>query len=343
VSEPTTNEAAAPATDSGLPKFADTKLLHEWKYSSPLIACRFDSTGRYVFTAAQDHAIQRWDLSSGESIVLEGHESWLRGLACSPDGQTLYSAGYDGQLLFWNLAAMTPAVTRRIDAHQGWVRAIDVSPHGEWLATVGNDHLVKVWRTEDGTLAHEFKGHEAHVYSTLFLPDGSGLLSGDLLGQVHQWDLSSGTRLRSFDAGDLHTYNGGQGAHYGGVRSMSLSPDGRHLACGGLHNASNPFGAVQEPLVVLFAWDSAEKIQPLLADNITQGIVWRAVYHPSGTLIGASGGGTGGFLLFWPDGVEKAVHQFKLPNTVLDMDLHADAQHVATVHYDRQVRISQLA
>ena len=93
MSEPTADPSSNstgenPPADTGLPKFVATKLLHEWKYSSPLIACRFDPTGQYVFTAAQDNSIQRWNLTSGESIVLTGHDSWLRGLGFSPDGQT---------------------------------------------------------------------------------------------------------------------------------------------------------------------------------------------------------------------------------------------------------------
>ncbi len=272
--ESTTEEGDPPGDESGLPKFAQTELLHQWKYNSPLIACRFDPTGKFVFTAAQDNAIQRWDLATGESVVLTGHESWLRGLGFSPDGQTLYSAGYDGQLLFWNLAETQPQIARRIDAHDGWIRWLSVSPSGQWLATAGNDLKVKLWRSDDGSQAQELVGHEGHIYSTLFHPEETWLLSGDLLGKVCQWDLATGKQVRTFDATDLHTYNEGQGAHYGGVRSMTLSPDGQHLACSGLHKATNPFGAVQEPLVVVFSWESTEKLQSLLADNITQGIVW---------------------------------------------------------------------
>ena len=143
-------------------------------------------------------------------------------------------------MLFWNLTGDAPDIIRRVDAHHGWVRWLSVSPQGQWIATGGNDHRVKVWRTDDGSLVHDFQGHDAHVYSTLFHPDETWLLSGDLLGKVHQWDLATGERVRSFDAADLHTYNDGQGAHYGGVRSMSLSPDGQHLACSGLHKATNP-------------------------------------------------------------------------------------------------------
>jgi WD40 repeat protein len=334
---------AAPAGTSGLPTFAETKLLAEWKYSSPLIACRFDPTGKYLLTAAQDQQLQRWDLESGAVESFAGHESWVRAIGFSPDGTTLYTAGYDGQLITWDLTAQPPRIARRIAAHDGWIRWLSVSSHGQLVATGGNDRAVRIWQSNDGTELHELNGHEAHVYSVMFLPGDNELLSGDLLGKVHQWNLTSGQVVRSFDASDLHSYNEGQGAHYGGVRSMSLSPDGRQLACSGLHKATNPFGAVQEPLTVVFSWETAEKLGMLVGDNVPQGIVWRAMYHPSGTLIGASGGGSGGLLIFWHAPGEKPVHQFKLPSTALDMDLHVDGRRVATVHHDQQVRISELA
>ena len=52
-----------------------TNVVHEWKYTSPLINCRFDPTGEYVFSTAEDCSIQRWRYDSGEHDVLEAHDS----------------------------------------------------------------------------------------------------------------------------------------------------------------------------------------------------------------------------------------------------------------------------
>ncbi len=321
---------------------AATHVTRQWKYDSPFTACRFDPTGKYVFAAAQDRTIQRWNLETDEHSTLAGHDSWLRAIAFSPDGQQVYTAGYDGQLLFWNAADANPKPTKTIAAHDGWVRWLSTSPDGNLLATAGNDNLVKLWSAESGELMTTLAGHEGHVYSTMFHPQGELLLSGDLLGVVHQWELATGKLVRSFDAKDLHTYNGGQGAHYGGVRSMSLSPDNKSLACSGLHKATNPFGAVQEPLLVVFDWESGKKLRSHEANGIDKGIAWRVIYHPSGHLIGATGGGSGGFIVFWKGEETKEIHKFKLPNTALDLDLHPNTVDLMTVHHDRHVRISRM-
>ena len=330
-------------TQSPQVDFTQARVVREWQYTSPFIACRFDPKGKFIFAAAQDQTIQRWNLSDDTHSTLEGHESWLRGIGFSPDGTQLYTAGYDGRLCFWETAADTPQALRTITAHDGWIRWLDVSRDGKWIATGGNDNLVKIWSTENGDLVHQCSGHESHVYSTYFHPDGTMLLSGDLRGIIRQWDLVTGKEVRQWKAEDLHSYNGGQQAHYGGVRSMSLSPDGKFLACSGLHKATNPFGAVQEPLVVIFNFETGEKVRSLEANGIDRGIAWRTVYHSQGFLIGGAGGGSGGFLLFWTDEDSKEKHKFKLPNTVLDIDLHSNQTEIVTAHHDRQIRISTIA
>ena len=150
------------------------------------------------------------------------------------------------------------------------------------IATCGNDNLVKLWNAADGTPLQTLAGHAANVFSVLFHPNGQWLLSGDLLGQVHQWEVVHGKLMRTFDAKELHTYEEGQAVHYGGVRSMALSPDGKSLACSGLHKATNPLGAVQDPLVMEFDWESAKPRISHAPD--AKSIAWHIVYHPDGSL-----------------------------------------------------------
>src|SRR5262245_52828938 len=112
-----------------------THVEKELTHKSPLIACRFDSTGRYVFAAAEDSTIQRWDWKSGKATVLDGHESWVFALAPHPRGDAMVSGGADGQLIWWASAAEKPKPLRRIHAHRGWVRAACISPDGSLVAS----------------------------------------------------------------------------------------------------------------------------------------------------------------------------------------------------------------
>ena len=320
-------------------------VAREWKHAAPLIGCRYDPTGRYAFATSMDFSIQRWDLQEDQHTSFAGHQSWLRGIGFSPDGQSMYSACYQGKLCFWQTTA-TPeegksvAPIREIDAHEGWVRWLAVHPDGKLIATAGNDLKIKLWSTETGELLQTLEGHQKHIYSLLFHPNGKLLLSGDLAGIVNQWELSSGEKQRSFDAKLLHTYHGGQRVDYGGVRCMALSTDGKLLACGGLHKATNPFAGVQEPLVLIFDWETGKQIRTHEATEIPRGIVWRLAFEPDGTLIGGVGG-RGGTLVFWNE--EKTdTHKFSMPNTVLDLDHHPSEFAVVTAHHDGFIRITQM-
>ncbi|HEY1601241.1 MAG TPA: WD40 repeat domain-containing protein [Pirellulales bacterium] len=319
---------------------AQTHVAIEWKYSCPFVSCRFDPTGRFVFAGAQDMTVQRWEIGSGTNVSLTGHSSWVRALGFSPDGQSLYSGGYEGRLVWWPATVDKPEPARSIEAHTGWLRCLAVSPDGQLIATGGNDNLVKLWKAADGTLTQTLSGHAANVFSVQFHPAGQWLLSGDLLGQVHQWELSTAKLLRTFDAKELHTYEKGQAVNYGGVRSMALSPDGKSLACSGLHKATNPLGAVQDPLIMEFDWDSAKPRISHAPDAKT--IAWRAVYHPEGFLL-VGCGGTDPLLLFFKSDQDKEFSRFKMPNTARDMDLHRDGVQVVTAHFDNHVRISRMA
>ncbi len=324
------------------PDIQQTHVVTQFVHDSPLIACRFEPQGLFVFSTAEDNKIQRWELAGGRKTVLAGHDSWVWCLGATADGQTLLSGGGDGRLIWWPCAAETPVPARTIEAHQGWVRCLTLSPNGQQVATGGNDRIVRVWNLADGSIAQEFAGHEVPVYSLLWHPGGQSLLSGDLRGNVKQWDLATAAVARAFDAKALHSFNGGQQVDFGGVRGMALSPDGKYFACAGLYKAENPFGAVLEPLVLLFEWESQKLVQQHIAEGL-KGPMWRVQYLADGTLVGVMGGSSGGFLLFWKPDQAKEVHRFGLPTLARDMDLHPDGLQIATSHSDKHLRLSTLA
>ena len=330
-----------------IPPGFDPKLAHvvsQWPTGRPLVCCRFEPKGRFVFCGLESSVVQRFNLADGKATLFpDGHESWVFSLAFSADGERTFSGGGDGRITVWETAAATPKPVKKIEAHQGWIRAMGTSRDGVLLASGGNDRLVKLWDAANGALVRELKGHLGHVYSVEFHPDGKTLLSGDLLGSVRHWDLATGNLLGMYDAKPLHTYEGGQQVDFGGVRGLAVTPDGKLVAAGGLHKATNPLGAVHEPIVLLFEGESRKKVKTQLADGIPGGVIWRLRFLADGTLMGGSGGTTGGILLFWKTDAEKDFHRLPLPNILRDIDLHPDGPRVASAHHDGHLRIVRLA
>ena len=130
---------------------------------------------------------------------------------------------------------------------------------------------------------------------------------------------------------------------FGGIRGLAVSPDKTRIVCGGLHKATNPLGAVHEPIVVVFDWATRAKQRTQLAPGLTGGVIWRLRFLPDHTLVGVSGGGSGGVLLFWKLDQDKDFHRFPLPNIARDVDLHPTEPLAATTHYDGKLRLCRLA
>lgn len=322
--------------------FRKAHVVNDWNYERPLLACRISPSGLHAVTSSEDFSLQRWELTKGERIQFKGHESWVHALQFSVDGNELVSGGCEGTLVWWPIVEPEPKAKRTVQAHEGWIRAIDRSPDGALLASVGNDAMVRVWSMASGEKVAELAGHEGHVYSVLFHSDGKHVLSGDLKGKVHMWNIAAARLERSFDAASLYSHNDGQRVDFGGVRGLTLCAGAAQVCGGGLHKASNPLGAVHEPLVLRINYEDGKLLKSHVCDGITGGVIWRLQTLPDDTIMAVCGGSTGGFLLFFNDQQEKDVFRFKLPSLARDMDLHTASARVATVHFDGHLRITEL-
>jgi WD40 repeat protein len=320
-----------------------THVAKEHKHTRPLIACRFDPSGRFAFFAAQDNRVWRWEWAGETVVELAAHDSWVRAIGFHQANNLTLTGGYDGKLIWWNTDVEKPTPLRTVDAHAGWIRALRVSPDGQTVATCGNDNLVKVWRIDDGTLVHTLAGHARNVYNVAYHPDGKSLVSGDLMGLLLQWDLASGKQERELKMAALSKYDTTFMADIGGFHDLTFSPDGTRLAGCGITEVTNAFAGVGNPMVVVLDWAAGTEKTKHITKGKVQGVAWRVLFHPDQFLIGGSGGGGGGYLLFWKPEQAEEFHQLKLPNTLRDLDLHPDGVHLLSVHHDTKVRISKMA
>jgi WD40 repeat protein len=317
-----------------------THELLQHKHDRPLVACRFDSCGRYVFFGAEDNLVHRFDLQSKAVTPFAAHDSWVRALGFSPDGKLLYSGGYDGRLVVWPVADDNPQPIRVIEAHHGWLRALVVSSDAEHIATCGNDNLVKLWNAADGVLLATFKGHQSHVYNVAFAPSGETLLSCDLKGVVKEWDMTSGSLKRDLvPAAALHKYDTSFRADIGGARGIAFSTDGKQLALSGITNCTNAFAGIGNVAVVLIDMAENKLALQFEAKEKINGVCWGIAHHPEGFWIGLAGGGGGGWLYFWKGDAAQEFHKLKLPNDGRDLALSPDKSQLAVAHADKTLRL----
>ncbi|VTR91414.1 wd40 repeat-containing protein : WD-40 repeat protein OS=Pirellula staleyi (strain ATCC 27377 / DSM 6068 / ICPB 4128) GN=Psta_1234 PE=4 SV=1: WD40: WD40 [Gemmata massiliana] len=328
------------------------RVEREFKHARPLIGCRFDPSGRFLFASSEDDSVQRFDLLTGAKTAFAGHESWVRGMAFvvptpvapadlsawpkqqsairgavgfgaveSPAPKSapfaFISADYHGKLIWWSGDAGTPKPVRTVQAHDGWVRALAVSPDGLTVASCGNDNTVKLWRTADGAAVRGLEGHSSHVYNVAFHPNGARLVSCDLKGIVKDWDVKTGKCEREIDAKLLHKYDSGFMADIGGARGIAFKSDGSAFALCGITNVSNAFAGVGNPAVVLVDW-AGGKSKVLKTKEAFQGTAWGVAFHPSGAVIAAGGGGQGRIWL-WKGEDPTSAHTINVPANARDL------------------------
>lgn len=320
---------------------AQAHMVQELKHGSPLIGCRIDPSGQFVFAGAQDNGLIRWHLPSGKKTEFRGHKSWLRAIAFAAKEKLVFSADYAGRILTWPIEGEPPQPLHTLQAHTGWVRALAVSPDGKTLASCGNDRLVKLWSLPDLKPIRAFSGHDCHVYNVAFHPTQPVLVSADHKGIVKSWDIAKGTSLKELDAKLLYWYDPTFMAGHGGVRSMAFNADGSLLACAGITNVSNAFAGIGNPAFVLFDWASGKQKHVLKPRETFQGTGWGVAFHPAGFIVGIAGGNNG-ILSFWKPESPADFFTLKLPANARDLSLHPDARRLAVPFFDGAMRVYDL-
>ncbi len=203
--------------------------------------------------------IRAWDWAAGTEVwsAVAAPPQWGVVFGVSPDGEWLVTAAARritqwalredglgehallgagggtpaisplGMIAYWENGVLLKHVERpdwlHIPAPSSGCDASDLafSPDGALVAAGAWDGIARIWRTEDGELAHALVGHRGWVWTVAFSANGRVLATGSADGTVRLWSVRDGHALRTIDV------------HRAAVTTLAFSADGRWLAVGG--------------------------------------------------------------------------------------------------------------
>jgi WD40 repeat protein len=206
------------------------KVLEGHTGSVDAISCTPD--GKLVFTGSSDKSVRIWEAESGKCLLVlkgqtvmaitpkksaKGHTEGVSAIACTPDGQWLFSGSRDKTARIWN--AKSGECRHTLEGHDDVVYTISCVSDGSRVFTGSSGTFARIWDSASGICLRTLES-PSWVKAIACTPDGQRVLTGSSDGSVRVWDTESGTCLSTFEG------------HHGPVNAIACTADGKRVFSG---------------------------------------------------------------------------------------------------------------
>jgi WD40 repeat protein len=195
------------------------------RHGAPVRALVWSADGKWLFSAAQDGTISRWDASTGkEQVRFVGHVGTVRALVLSPDGKTLVSGGSDRAVRLYD--AQAPA---KGDSATEVLARTTFTPGGGAIESLAYNHTGDhffvgseegKWRTVESATTKDFEIRDVGepLRCLAYVADKKLVLTNQEKGGFAVWRAVNPRKMHEFEGETL--------------RCLAVSSDGSLAAAG---------------------------------------------------------------------------------------------------------------
>jgi WD40 repeat protein len=172
------------------------------------------------------------------------HSAAVRGVAYSPDGRLLLTAGENHTATLWDIE--TGQVVKSFE-HNETIWGSAFQPGGDLIAMVGYDGRIILWNPILDEVSY-INASDTFLRDIIFLADGNHILVGGDDALITLWDVESKNLIRTF------------AGHTSIVFRMDLNPDGTRIISGSNDNTARIWDLVSGETLMILEMPEDEKL-----------------------------------------------------------------------------------
>uniref|UniRef100_A0A8D2D8Y4 UTP4 small subunit processome component n=1 Tax=Sciurus vulgaris TaxID=55149 RepID=A0A8D2D8Y4_SCIVU len=169
-----------------------------FNYVPPGIRCvAYNNQSNRLAVSRTDGTVEIYNLSANyfQEKFFPGHESRATEALCWAEGQRLFSAGLNGEILEYDLQALN--VKYALDAFGGPIWSMTASPSGSQLLVGCEDGSVKLFQITPDKIQFErnFDRQKSRILSLSWHPSATHIAAGSI-DYISVFDVKSGSAIR---------------------------------------------------------------------------------------------------------------------------------------------------